>query len=276
MILARIGNEGSERPAVMDHQGRFRDIGSLVTDIHADSLPVIPADLVEALPVISAPHRFGVPVAAVRKFIAIGLNYREHAAEGGMQEPNEPVVFMKAISCLSGPDDDVPLPRGSVKMDWEVELGVVIGTAARYVGESEAMAHVAGFVLVNDLSERQDQLERGGSWDKGKSHDRFGPVGPFLVTKDGADWRGLSLSTRLNGITMQSGNTDDMIFGVPNLVAYCSRFMTLEPGDIIATGTPAGVGLGRKPEPLFLREGDVLELDGGPLGSQRQQIVAPL
>jgi len=274
MIFARVGVEGSERPAARDADGRWRDIGGLVHDIDAGMLPAINEGALEAAPCLDEPVRFGVPVAHVGKFVAIGLNYVEHAAEGAMAPPDEPIVFMKAVSCLSGPSDDVPLPRGSTKMDWEVELGVVIGRKARYIDEAAAMDFVAGFVLVNDLSEREDQLERGGTWDKGKSHDRFGPVGPFLVTPDSlGDWGDVRLTTRVNGEVMQDGLAGDMIFGVPRLIAYCSRFMTLEPGDIIATGTPPGVGLGKRPRPVFLREGDRVQLSGGALGTHDYTIA---
>lgn len=216
----------------------------------------------------------GVPFVGIGKFLAIGLNYRDHAAESGMAIPTEPILFAKAITCLAGPDDDVPLPRGSEHTDWEIELGVVIGRRARYVSEQEALDHVAGFVLVNDLSERRDQHERGGTWDKGKGHDGFGPVGPWLVTPDEiGEGRGLALRLAVNGEVMQDGTTDDMIFGVAEIVSYVSRFCTLVPGDLIATGTPAGVGAGRKP-PRYLKTGDVLDLSGTGLGRQRQRIVA--
>lgn len=274
MKFARVGQIGRERPAVADREGKLRDLSALHSELDCAALPALSLQDVGGLPLIEPGSRVGVPVANVRKFIAIGLNYTDHAAEGGMSLPEEPIVFSKAISCLAGPDDDVPLPRASTMSDWEIELGIVIGRKARYVTEVDALEHVAGYVLVNDLSERQDQLHRGGSWDKGKGHDGFGPVGPWLVTRDElGDASNIPLRTVLNGAIMQDGNTGNMIFGVAELVAYVSRFITLEPGDIITTGTPAGVGMGRKPEPVFLKPGDVLELDGGPLGRQRQKIT---
>jgi len=224
------------------------------------------------LPIVQEWSRLGVPLHGVRKFIAIGLNYRDHAAESNMKIPEEPIVFTKAISCLSGPNDDVLLPRGSKKSDWEVELGCVIGTTARYVPESKALQHVAGYVLVNDLSEREYQLERGGTWDKGKGCDTFGPVGPWLVTSDEVgDPQSLSLWLDVNGERMQSGNTRTMIFGVAELVSYLSRFMTLEPGDIITTGTPPGLGMAKKP-PVFLKDGDLIEVGADKLGTQTQRV----
>lgn len=268
---------GDERPALIDSRGQLRDLSDVVDDIRADCLPALSCNQVELLPLIAHPVRYGVPVRGVGKFIAIGLNYAEHADETAMSVPAEPVVFSKFISCLGGPDDDVSMPLGATKMDWEVELGVVIGRQARYIAEEEALEHIAGYVLVNDLSERFDQLERGGSWDKGKGHDGFGPVGPWLVGRDElGNARGIQLRTWVNGELMQDGNTCDMIFGVAALVAYLSKFMTLEPGDIIATGTPDGVGLGKQPEPIFLKSGDIVELDGGPLGRQRQRIIGPI
>ena len=227
------------------------------------------------LPAVGGEPRLGVPVAGIRKFIAVGLNYADHAAEAGMPIPQEPVVFMKAISCLNGPNDDVVLPKGSRKSDWEVELGVVIGTLARYVEQADALSHVAGYCIVNDISEREYQIERGGTWDKGKGCDTFGPVGPWLVTPDEVgDPQNLQLWLDLNGRRYQTGNTRTMIFGVAALVAYISRFMTLEPGDLITTGTPPGVGMGVKPEPVYLRAGDVMRLGVERLGEQRQRVVA--
>lgn len=275
MKFARYGQIGQERPAIVDAAGRLRDASALVADIDVFSIAQLAGVDPETLPLVPEGVRVGVPYAGIGKFLAIGLNFRDHAAEGGMPIPDEPILFTKAISCLAGPDDDVPLPRGSEHSDWEIELGVVIGKQARYVSEAEAMDHVAGYVLVNDLSERFDQHRRGGSWDKGKGHDGFGPVGPWLVTRDElGDARGLAMHLAVNGETMQNGNTDDMIFGVAELVAYVSRFCTLMPGDLIATGTPAGVGGAKKPLPQFLAAGDeiVLSIDG--LGQQRQRIVA--
>jgi 2,4-diketo-3-deoxy-L-fuconate hydrolase len=224
---------------------------------------------------VTGQPRLGVPVAGIRKFIAVGLNYADHAAEAGLPVPTEPVLFTKAISCLNGPNDDVLLPRGSRKSDWEVELGVVIGTLARYVDESEALKYVAGYCIVNDVSEREYQIERGGTWDKGKGCDTFGPVGPWLVTADEvADPQNLQLWLEVNGQRRQSGNTRTMIFGVAALVAYISRFMTLEPGDLITTGTPPGVGMGIKPAPVYLQAGDVMRLGVERLGEQTQRVVA--
>lgn len=274
MKLARFGPKGSERPAIVDSDGKLRDAGSVVEDITMDVLDKLAAVDPATLPVVDPSERIGVPVADTRKFVAIGLNYTDHAAEAGMQAPSEPIVFMKAITCLAGPNDPVPLPIGSAKTDWEIELGIVIGKLARYVDEADALDHVAGYVLVNDISERRDQLERGGSWDKGKGHDGFGPVGPWLVTRDElGDAGNLPMTLSVNGVVRQSGNTANMIFTVRHIVSYVSRFMTLEPGDIIATGTPAGVGAGLKPEPVFLKVGDEMRLAIEGLGEQRQVVV---
>jgi 2-keto-4-pentenoate hydratase/2-oxohepta-3-ene-1,7-dioic acid hydratase in catechol pathway len=227
-----------------------------------------------SLPAVSGRPRLGPCVAGVGKFICVGLNYSDHAAESGMAVPAEPIVFMKATSCLSGPDDDIVIPRGSQKTDWEVELGVVIGRHAKYVGEQEAMAHVAGFCVINDVSERAFQLEGTGQWVKGKSADTFGPIGPWLVTTDEvSDWRGLDMWLEVDGHRYQNGNTRTMVFGVPFLVSYLSRFMSLHPGDVLATGTPPGVGLGQKP-PVYLRDGNVVRLGVSGLGEQRQRVVA--
>jgi len=273
MKLARFGPKGSELPALVDDDGRLRDASSVVADITVDALDKLTAVDPVTLPLVDPSARLGVPVAGTRKFVAIGLNYTDHAAEAGMQAPSEPIVFMKAITCLAGPNDPVPLPVGSTKTDWEVELGIVIGKIARYIDEDSALDHVAGYVLVNDISERQDQLERGGSWDKGKGHDGFGPVGPWLVTLDElGDAGALPMTLSVNGVVRQAGNTANMIFNVRHIVAYVSRFMTLEPGDIIATGTPAGVGAGFKP-PVFLKVGDEMHLAIEGLGEQRQVVV---
>lgn len=274
MKLARYGSPGQERPAIVDAAGNLRDASGLVADIDVAAIERLRGIEPATLPLVAPGERMGVPFVGIGKFLAIGLNYRDHAAESGMAIPTEPILFAKAITCLAGPDDDVPLPRGSEHTDWEIELGVVIGRRARYVSEQEALDHVAGFVLVNDLSERRDQHERGGTWDKGKGHDGFGPVGPWLVTPDEiGEGRGLALQLAVNGEVMQDGTTDDMIFGVAEIVSYVSRFCTLVPGDLIATGTPAGVGAGRKP-PRYLKTGDVLDLSGTGLGRQRQRIVA--
>jgi len=277
--LVRYGPVGSERPALVDAKGNVRCLAAHLEDIGPEELaPAALAILAgidqETLPLITGPVRYGIPFKGSRKFIAIGLNYADHAAESGLPMPEEPVVFMKAISCLNGPDDDVMIPRGSIKTDWEVELGVVIGSRASYVSEEDAMQYVAGFCVINDVSERQYQTERGGTWDKGKGCDTFGPVGPWLVTSDEVgDPHTLGMWLYLNGERMQFGNTRTMIFGVPKIVSYVSEFMTLEPGDIITTGTPPGVGLGQKP-PFYLKPGDEMRLGIEKLGEQRQGVVA--
>jgi 2,4-didehydro-3-deoxy-L-rhamnonate hydrolase len=279
MKLVRIGRDGAERPGVIGADGRIRDLSAHVADITPDVLSVAGLARLAAvdpgsLPLVDAAQRIGVPVAQVSKFIAIGLNYRDHAIESNLPIPEEPVIFTKAISCLQGPNDDVRKPRGSIKMDWEVELGVVIGATASYVDESEALNHVAGYVVVDDLSERHFQNERGGSWDKGKGCDTFGPVGPWLVTPDEVgDVQKLAMWLNVNGERKQTGNTGTMIFSVAKIISYVSEFMTLKPGDIITTGTPPGVGMGRKP-PEFLNEGDVIELGIEKLGSQRHVVRA--
>jgi 2-keto-4-pentenoate hydratase/2-oxohepta-3-ene-1,7-dioic acid hydratase in catechol pathway len=274
MKLARFGPLGEERPALVDTKGRLHDASGLVADVDVAAIERLTGVDPESLPLVEAGVRIGVPLSGIGKFLAIGLNYKDHAAESGMPLPTEPIIFTKAISCLAGPNDDVPLPRGSTHSDWEIELGVVIGRRAKYVSEEEALDHVAGYVLVNDLSERFDQHHRGGSWDKGKGHDGFGPVGPWLVTRDElGDACGLSLKLDLNGQRMQDGHTSDMIFNVAQIISYTSRFITLMPGDLIATGTPAGVGGGIKPQPVFLKAGDELKLSVDGLGEQHQRIV---
>ena len=279
MKLVRYGQPGSERPGLIDAAGLIRDLSGHVPDIAGAVLsrPVLNElariDL-DSLAVVEAEPRIGPCVGGVGKFIAIGLNYSDHAAESGAKAPPEPIVFMKATSCINGPNDHVVLPRGSRKTDWEVELGVVIGRTAKYVDEASALNHVAGYCIVNDVSEREFQIERHGQWVKGKSADTFGPIGPWLVTTDEiADPQDLGMWLRVNGQPMQQGTTADMIFDVAYLVSYLSRFMSLHPGDIIATGTPAGVGMGRKP-PRFLQSGDLVELGIDGLGSQRQRVVA--
>ena len=280
MKLLRYGTPGQEQPALLDSNGLIRDLSSHVKDIGPSE--ITPAGLArlarvepESLPIVHGNPRIGAILSGVGKFIAIGLNYRDHAAESNMAIPTEPVVFMKATSCLSGPNDPVMLPQASVKTDWEVELGVVIGRTARYVAADEALAHVAGYTLVNDVSEREYQLERGGSWDKGKGCDTFGPVGPWLVTADEVgDPQNLDMWLDVNGRRMQTGNTRTMIFPVAELIAYLSRFMTLHPGDIITTGTPPGVGLGQKPAPIYLKAGDEMQLGIEKLGTQRQSVIA--
>lgn len=279
MKLLRFGEKGRERPGILDEDGRIRDVSVLVDDIRASSLTpellerLKAADL-SALPVVDSSVRLAEPIGDVRKFIAIGLNYYDHAKEVGAPVPEEPVIFMKAVSCIQGPRDPVVIPRGAEKVDWEVELGIVIGQRASYVTPEAALSHVAGYCLVNDVSERSYQMERGGTWDKGKGCDTFGPVGPWLVTQDEIpDPQALDIWLRVNGEAMQSGNTSTMIFDVKTLVSYVSEFMTLEPGDIITTGTPPGVGLGMKP-PRFLRPGDVMTLGIEGLGEQRQEVLA--
>ncbi|MEO7392271.1 MAG: fumarylacetoacetate hydrolase family protein [Ramlibacter sp.] len=278
MKLVRYGAPGKEKPGLIDLDGKLRDLSGVVPDIAPAHLGgVAMARIRKAnpakLPVVRGLPRFGCPVAQVGKFIAIGLNYADHAAESGVPIPKEPVVFMKATSCIQGPNDSVMLPRGSTKTDWEVELGVVIGTRARYVPKKDALAHVAGYCTINDVSEREYQLERGPQWDKGKGCDTFGPIGPWLVTPDEIEnVQRLDMWLDLNGKRMQTGNTRTMIFDIAKLVSYVSHFMTLLPGDVITTGTPPGVGLGMKP-PMYLKKGDVIELGIQGLGSQRQVVV---
>ena len=278
MKLVRYGNPGKEKPGLIDAQGTLRDLSKVVPDIGPAQLDAaVLAKLAKLdtakLPAVRGTPRMGCPVAGVGKFVAIGLNYADHAAESGAPIPKEPIVFMKATTCIQGPNDPVMLPKGSVKSDWEVELGVVIGTRARYVTQKAALDHVAGYCTVNDVSEREYQIERGPQWDKGKGCDTFGPIGPWLVTRDEiANVQKLSMWLDLNGKRMQTGNTKTMIFGVAKLVSYVSQFMTLMPGDVITTGTPPGVGLGMKP-PLYLKKGDVMTLGIEGLGEQRQVVV---
>ncbi len=278
MKLVRFGNSGREKPGLIDAEGKLRDLSAVVQDIDPDQLSDAALARLrklktDKLPLVRGSPRLGCPVAAVGKFIAIGLNYSDHAAETGAAIPKEPIVFMKATSCIQGANDPVMLPRGSVKSDWEVELGVVIGKRARYVSQKAALDHVAGYCTINDVSEREYQIERGPQWDKGKGCDTFGPIGPWLVTRDEiANVQKLSMWLDLNGKRMQTGNTRTMIFGVAKLVSYVSEFMTLLPGDIITTGTPPGVGLGMKP-PLYLKKGDVMTLGIEGLGQQRQLVV---
>jgi 2,4-diketo-3-deoxy-L-fuconate hydrolase len=278
MKLVRYGNPGREKPGLIDSDGRLRDLSSVVPDIGPGQLGQVGLTRIRKaspakLPLVRGNPRLGSPIAHVPKFIAIGLNYSDHAAEAGMPIPTEPIVFMKATSCIQGANDPVMLPRGSVKTDWEVELGIVIGTRARYVPMNNALACVAGYTIVNDVSEREYQLERGSQWDKGKGCDTFGPVGPWLVTTDEIpNVQRLAMWLDVNGERMQTGNTRTMIFNCAKLVSYCSHFMTLEPGDIITTGTPPGVGLGMKP-PKFLKKGDVMTLGIDGLGEQRQLVV---
>jgi len=278
MKLVRTGQPGAERPGLIDAQGKVRDLSGVVGDITASQLsPDALARLAQVdaatLPVVEG-ARFGVPWTGIGKIIAIGLNYADHAAEAGMPIPAEPIVFLKANSSLNGPDDDVMLPYGSVKSDWEVELGVVIGSTARNVSREDALSHVAGYCVVNDVSEREFQIERGGTWDKGKGCDTFCPVGPWLVTRDEVpDPQVLGLWLEVNGERVQKGSTATMVFDVATVVSYVSRFMTLQPGDLIATGTPPGVGMGFKP-PRFLKAGDTMRLGIEGLGVQGQKVVA--
>ena len=278
MKLVRYGVEGSERPGLLDKAGKLRDLSGVVADIagsmlSAESLKKLSAIDTEQLPEVTGEQRMGACVGAVGKFICIGLNYSDHAAESGMAVPKEPVVFMKATSAIMGPDDDVMIPRGAEKTDWEVELGVVIGKEARYVDEADALSYVAGYCVVNDLSERAFQLEGTGQWVKGKSADTFGPIGPWLVTADEVpDPQDLHLWLEIDGHRYQDGTTKTMVFGVAHLVSYLSRFMSLQPGDIISTGTPPGVGLGQKP-PVYLRAGNVIKLGIDGLGEQRQTVI---
>ncbi|MBB3475802.1 fumarylacetoacetate hydrolase family protein [Sphingomonas sp. BK345] len=280
MKLCRYGAKGAEKPALVDADGALRDLSGVVADLTGDELaPAALARLAAldpaTLPLVAGTPRYGVPVAGSQKFIAIGLNYADHAAESNLPIPAEPVVFNKWVNCLQGANDPVVIPRDSRKTDWEVELGVVIGTRASYVEEADALDHVAGYLVVNDVSERHWQQERGPTWDKGKGFPTFGPVGPWLVTADEVgDPQQLGLWLSVNGQRVQDGSTSTMIFTVAQIVAYCSQFMTLEPGDIITTGTPPGVGLGQKPEPWYLKAGDVVELGIEKLGEQRQEFVA--
>lgn len=279
MKLLRYGETGAEKPGLLDNDGVIRDLSAHVADLGGEALdPTSLAALagldVKALPAVARTPRIGPCVANVGKFICIGLNYADHAAESGMAVPSEPVVFMKASSAIVGPDDDLLIPRGSEKTDWEVELGVVIGKKAKYVREADALDHVAGYCVAHDVSERAFQIERQGQWTKGKSCDTFGPVGPWLVTKDEvADPQNLGMWLRVNGETMQNGSTKTMVYGVAYLVSYLSQFMSLMPGDIISTGTPPGVGMGMKP-PRYLKAGDVVELGIEGLGSQKQNVKA--
>ena len=285
MKLVRYGNPGKEKPGLIDAQGQLRDLSAVVKDITPDqlgdaALAKLAKLKVDKLPLVKGKPRYGNPVTGTPKFIAIGLNYADHAAESGLPIPAEPVVFMKATSCIQGPNDPVMLPKGSKKTDWEVELGVIIGTRARYVSQKDALNHVAGYCTINDVSEREFQIERGGTWDKGKGCDTFGPIGPWLVTRDEVpNPQRLGLWLDLNGQRMQTGDTRTMVFGVARLVSYVSRFITLEAGDVLTTGTPPGVGMGLRdaqgqPAPRYLKKGDVMTLGIDGLGQQRQRVVA--
>ena len=280
MKLLRYGPAGHEQPGMLDPHGTIRSLAEKIHDIGPEQLsPEGQSWLSEidpaTLPAVPARTRLAVPFAGTRKFLAIGLNFADHAAESNLPIPSEPVVFSKALSCIQGPNDEVMLPRNSKKSDWEVELGVVIGMTTRYVEERDALKHIAGYVVVNDISEREYQFDRGGTWDKGKGCDTFGPVGPWLVTRDEiGDVQSLDMWLELNGRRMHTGNTRTMIFGVTKVVSYLSCFMTLEPGDIITTGTPPGVGMGQKPEPVYLAPGDTMRLGIEKLGEQTQRVTS--
>ncbi|WP_413061596.1 fumarylacetoacetate hydrolase family protein [Sphingomonas carotinifaciens] len=280
MKLCRFGAPGAERPGVIDAEGRIRDLSAHVGDIGPDalgagSLKRLAAIDPASLPLVEGEQRYGACVTGTRHFVAIGLNYADHAAESNLPIPEEPVVFQKWVSCIQGPNDPIVIPKDSKKTDWEVELGVVIGKRANHVAEADALDHVAGYCVINDVSERHWQIERGATWDKGKGFPTFGPIGPWLVTADEVgDPQNLSMWLSVNGTRVQDGHSRTMIFGVAQIIAYLSQFMTLEPGDVITTGTPPGVGLGQKPEPWYLKAGDVVELGIEKLGEQRQDVVA--
>lgn len=279
MKLLRFGNPGSERPGVLDNDGRLRDLSQYINDLRGDAL--LPESLARlrqldlySLPLVEGNPRIGACVGGIGKFICIGLNYADHAAETGADIPQEPVVFSKWTSAVVGPNDNVIIPRGSQQTDWEVELGVVIGKGGRYIDERDAMQHVAGYCVINDVSEREYQIERGGTWDKGKGCDTFGPTGPWLVTADEIpDPNALNLWLEVDGKRYQDGNTRTMIFKVPYIISYLSRFMSLQPGDVISTGTPPGVGMGQKPQPVYLRAGQTIRLGIEGLGEQQQLTV---
>jgi 2-keto-4-pentenoate hydratase/2-oxohepta-3-ene-1,7-dioic acid hydratase in catechol pathway len=280
MKLLRYGPPGAERPAVLDAEGGLRDLSDIVKDIDGavlspEGLQRLAAYDPATLPIIRSNPRIGACVARPMNIVCIGLNYADHAAETGAAIPAEPIIFLKSLGAWSGPYDDVVIPKGSTKPDWEVELGVVIGTRAKYVSEADAMAHVAGYCVVNDVSERNFQIERGGNWTKGKSCDSFAPIGPWLVTRDEIpDPQALDMWLDVDGTRMQNGSTRTMIFGVQKVVSYVSHFITLHPGDVIATGTPPGVGMGKKPNPIWLKAGNVMTLGIAGLGEQRQNVRA--
>jgi 2-keto-4-pentenoate hydratase/2-oxohepta-3-ene-1,7-dioic acid hydratase in catechol pathway len=278
MKLLRYGPKGKEKPGLLDKEGKIRDLSATIADVNPETLAPAALDKLRkldpaSLPLVSGTPRLGPCLTQIPKIVCVGLNYTDHAKETGAAIPKEPILFMKATSSLSGPNDDVMLPKGSEKTDWEVELGIVIGSVTRYVGEKEALKHIAGYCVVNDVSERAFQIERGGQWTKGKSADTFCPMGPWLVTADEVKDPGkLDLFCEVNGKKMQNGTTANLIFGVAHIVSYISHFMTLMPGDVIPTGTPAGVGLGMKP-PLFLKAGDTMRLGISGLGEQQQKVV---
>jgi len=275
MKLCRYGPKGAEKPGLVDDDGRIRDLSAQVDDITVGALATLAGVDAASLPVVDGSPRYGVPVSGIGKIVAIGLNYRDHAIESNLPIPTEPMMFMKALSSLTGPNDQVMLPKDSTHGDWEVELGVIIGKTCRYVDKAEAMDHVAGYVLANDVSERFNQKQRGTQWSKGKGHDSFCPVGPWLVTPDEVgDPQDLGMSLDVNGVRMQTGNTKTMIFAIDELISYVSEYVTLEPGDLLITGTPPGVGEGKKPEAIFLKTGDTMTLAIDKLGTQTQAVVA--
>jgi len=279
MKLCRYGKPGYEKPGMIDGEGKLRDLSKIIDNIGPNEISPRGVKMLtrlkpESLPLVSGSPRFGVPYVGIGKVVAIGLNYSDHAKEAGMPIPSEPIVFMKATTCINGPNDDVVQPRNSTKLDWEIELGVVIGTTARYVDEQSALSHVAGYCIVNDVSERSFQMATT-QWDKGKGFDTAGPIGPWLVSTDEIrDPQTLDMLLEVNGRKMQSGNTRTMVFGVAKIISHVSHYMTLLPGDIIATGTPPGVGMGIKPTAVFLKPGDVMRLTIQGLGEQKQRVVA--
>ena len=279
MKLLRVGQKGKEKPAVLDKDGKIRDISSHIKDLNPhhlnfDTISKLKGTDLSLLPEISADERIGSCITKPGKFIAIGLNFSDHAAETGADAPSEPIVFMKATSCINGPNDDIEIVSGSNKLDWEVELGIIIGKETKHISENQSQDHILGYCLVNDISEREWQLEKMGQWVKGKSHDTYGPIGPYLVTKDEiSDINNLKMSLDVNGNKMQRGNTNTMIFNVDYIVSYLSKYMSLQPGDIITTGTPPGVGMGMKPQ-QFLKAGDTMRLSVENLGEQNSKVVA--
>lgn len=275
MKFCRYGPAGAEKPGLIDADGRLRDLSAVANDITVATVAGLGDVDAASLPLVPGNPRLGVPVAGIGKIVAIGLNYRDHAIESNLPIPTEPVMFMKALSSLSGPDDDVMLPKASMHSDWEVELGVIIGKTCRHVAREDALDHVAGYVLINDVSERFNQKERGTQWSKGKGHDTFCPTGPWLVTPgEAGDPQDLAMTLDVNGVRMQTGNTKTMIFDIAELISYVSEYVTLLPGDLMITGTPPGVGEGKKPDKIFLKAGDVMELAIDGLGKQRQRVVA--
>ena len=279
MKLLRVGNLNEEKPSIIDKDGTIRDLSSIIDDlnpttINNNTIELIKQNDLKKLPEISKNSRIGACVSNPQKFIGIGLNYSDHAEETGMKPPPEPIIFIKANSCIIGPNDNIVIPKNSKKTDWEVELGIVIGKKAQYISEDKSFDHIFGYCVVNDVSEREFQIERAGQWDKGKGCDTFGPIGPYLVTKDEINnVQELNLELKLNGKIMQKGNTNKMIFGVKHIISYLSHFMTLNPGDIITTGTPPGVGMAMNPQ-IFLKSGDEMRLKIDNLGSQRQNVIS--